>query len=163
MKKLTLVKKTLLVLLLISSPVMAADKNATAQNYTTQGDYVTVRDAIISAVEGRGLKINHINHISDMLARTGQDVGDSKQIYLNAEQMEFCSATLSRTMMEADASNIIVCPYSITVYNLPANPKTIYVMYRKPPSAKSAKSIAVFKQVEKLLNDIITEGIDLSK
>jgi hypothetical protein len=90
-------------------------------------------------------------------------VGDSKQLYINAEQMEFCSATLSRAMMEADASNIIVCPYSITVYNLPANPKTIYVMYRKPPSVKSAKSQAVFKQVEKLLNDIITEGIDLSK
>lgn len=158
-------KKSILALLFLAyaTSSIAADKNPGAQRYTTQGDYVTVRDAIISAVEGRGLKINHINHISEMLARTGQDLGNNKQIYLNAEQMEFCSAALSRTMMEADASNIVVCPYSITVYNLPAQPNMIYIMYRKPPNAKAANSRAVFKQVEKLLNDIITEGIDLSK
>jgi uncharacterized protein (DUF302 family) len=142
---------------------MAADKNDYAQIYTTQGDFATVRDAVVSSVEGHGLKINHINHISDMLARTGKDLGASKEVYLNAEQIEFCSATLSRSMMEADANNIMVCPYSIAVYNLPAQPNTIYVSYRKPPVVKAADSQAIFKQVEQLLNDIITEGIDLSK
>ncbi|BBO99989.1 DUF302 domain-containing protein [Sulfuriferula nivalis] len=146
-----------------SAASMAADTNEFSHIYQTQGDFETVRDSIVSSVEGRGLKINHINHISEMLARTGKDLGASKEVYLNAEQIEFCSATLSRSMMEADPTNIMVCPYSIAVYNLPAQPNMIYVSYRKPPVVKARSSREIFKQVEQLLNDIITEGIDLSK
>lgn len=158
-------KKSILALLFLSYTAtgMAAPKNEFVKTYSTKGDFTVVRDALVSAVEGRGLKINHINHISEMLARTGKDIGVNKQVYVNAEQLEFCSATLSRSMMEADPHNIVACPYSIAVYNLPAEPNLIYISYRKPPTLKAANSQATFKQVDKLLGDIIAEGIDLSK
>jgi uncharacterized protein (DUF302 family) len=157
-------KRFILALLLsYTAASMAANTSNFSHIYQTQGDFGTVRDALVSAVEGRGLKVNHINHIGEMLARTGKDLGAGTEIYLNAEQIEFCSATLSRSMMEADPNNIMICPYSIAVYNLPAQPNTIYVSYRKTPEVKNANSRTIFKQVEQLLNDIITEGIDLSK
>jgi len=151
-----------LLILVASLPATAADSTGFSKIYTTKGDFTSVRDSVVSAVEGRGLKINHINHISEMLDRTGKDLGASTQIYLNAEQIEFCSAALSRKMMEADPANIMVCPYSISVYNLPAHPDTIYVAYRKPPAVKAKASKAIFNQVEKLLGDIIQEGISLA-
>jgi hypothetical protein len=48
------------------------------------------------------------------------------------------------------------------VYNLPAQPDTIYVAYRIPPAVNDKASAAVFPQVEKLLDDIIQEGVSLA-
>lgn len=152
----------ILLVLSISVPVTAAEADEFSKIYTTKGDFTSVRDSLVTAVEGRGLKINHINHISEMLDRTGKDLGATQQIYLNAEQIEFCSAVLSRKMMAASPGNILMCPYSIAVYNLPAQPDTIYVAYRKLPNVKDKTSNAVFLEVEKLLNDIIQEGISLA-
>lgn len=140
----------------------AAETNGYFKTYSVKASFTSVRDALVSAVEGHGLKINHINHISEMLDRTGQDLGASDKIYLNAEQIEFCSAVLSRKMMAADPRNIMVCPYSITVYNLPSQPDTVYVAYRKPPPVRDKASQAIFRDVEKLLNDIIQEGSALA-
>jgi hypothetical protein len=94
-----------------------------------------------------------------MLNNTAGAVGDAKKIYLNAEQMEFCSATVSRQMMEADPNNIAACPYIISVYNLPADPKTVYVAYRKPPVGTTPKTQAAFAAVDKLFKTIIEDGI----
>ncbi len=149
-------------LLTFSLSAIAADTSGFSKTYTTKGDFNSVRDSLVSAVEGKGLKINHINHISEMLDRTGKDLGASDQVYLNAEQIEFCSAVLSRKMMAADPRNITLCPYSIAVYNVPSQPDTIYVLYRKLPIAKDKASKAIFSEVEKLLNDIIQEGISLA-
>ncbi|MDR3391769.1 MAG: DUF302 domain-containing protein [Sulfuriferula sp.] len=158
----TILTSLVLLVLTASLTATAADSNEFAKVYTTKGDFDSVRDSLVTAVEGRGLKINHINHISEMLDRTGKDLGVTTQVYLNAEQIEFCSAVLSRKMMTADPTNIIACPYSIAVYNLPAKPDTIYVVYRIPPPVKDKTSKAIFGDVEKLLNDIIQEGISLA-
>ncbi|HUW29226.1 MAG TPA: DUF302 domain-containing protein [Sulfuriferula sp.] len=137
----------------------AAGKDAYSVVYTTHGDFEFIRDAVAAAVEGQGLKINHFNKISAMLDNTAAAVGDTKKIYLNAEQMEFCSATISRQMMEADPHSVAMCPYIISVYNLPADPNTIYISYRKPPVGNTPKSRAAFRAEEKLLDGIIKEGI----
>lgn len=151
-----------LLILSINMPAIAGNTGGFSKIYTTKGDFDSVRDSLVTAVEGRGLKINHINHISEMLDRTGKDLGTTQQIYLNAEQIEFCSAVLSRKMMAANPANILMCPYSIAVYNLPAQPNTIYVAYRIPAAVNDKASAAVFLEVEKLLNDIIQEGISLA-
>ncbi|MES2365139.1 MAG: DUF302 domain-containing protein [Pseudomonadota bacterium] len=137
----------------------AEDKDTYSVVYTTKGDFGFVRDAVAAAVEGQGLKINHFNKISGMLDNTAAAVGATKKIYLNAEQIEFCSATVSREMMEADPHSVAMCPYIISIYNLPADPKTIYVSYRKPPVVTSPKTRAAFRAEEKLLDTIIKEGI----
>lgn len=149
---------SLFLLLLSMLPASAAETNDYSKIYPVKGSFTSVRDALVSAVEGHGLKVNHTNHISEMLDRTGEDLGASDKIYLNAEQIEFCSAVLSRKMMAADPRNILACPYSITVYNLPSQPDMVYVAYRKLPDAKNKASQTLFGEVEKLLNDIILEG-----
>jgi uncharacterized protein (DUF302 family) len=146
-------------LLAVSIGAQAADGNSFNAVFKTQGDFATVRDLVAASVEGQGLKITHFNKIAEMLDNTAGAVGDAKKIYLNAEQMEFCSATVSRQMMEADPNNIVACPYIISVYNLPSDPKTVYVAYRKPPVGTTPKTQAAFAAVDKLFKTIIEDGI----
>lgn len=133
-----------------------------AENYTvlfkTQGAFQDVRDSVAMAIEGKGLLITHSNHIADMLARTGKDLGTSKQVYEFGEQMEFCSATVSRIMMEADPHAIVLCPYSIAVYKIP-NDAHIYVAFRKPPTSKNPALKKALADVEKLLTGIVKDAL----
>lgn len=148
-----------IMLLVLSTGSHAVSKDAFNVVYTAKGDFGFIRDSVAAAVEGKGLKINHFNKISEMLDNTGGAVGDTQKIYLNAEQMEFCSATLSRQMLGADPHSLVMCPYIISVYNLPTDPNTIYVSYRKLPLGSTPKSQAALRAVEKLFKSIIEEGI----
>ncbi len=144
-------------LFLASTPLLAA--NPAKVTYSSKESFDTVKAAITDSITGKGLVINNISHIGEMLARTGKDLGKSKQIFLNAESYEFCSATVSRMTMEADPGNIIYCPYIISVYVLPQEPKTTYIAFRKPDSVGTPASKAALKEVEKLLRSIIEDAI----
>ena len=104
--------------------------------------------------------INTTSHIGEMLERTGKDMGGAKQIFVQAESIEFCSATVSRKTMEADPHNIVFCPYIISVYVLPNEPNKTYVSYRKPDPVGTPASKASLKEVEKLLRSIIEEALN---
>lgn len=141
---------------------------ATAQAYaggahmavsTKQGTFEDVRDAVDMAITGRGLVVNNVSHIGDMLERTGKDLGGAKQVYLKAEALEFCSAVVSRKMMEVDADNIVFCPYVIAVYVLPEKPKEVRVAYRKPQMVGSPASRKALKEVDALLSGIVKEAL----
>jgi len=114
-----------------------------------QGRFDEVRDALVFAIEGKGLVINYTGHIGDMLERTGKDIGSTRRIYDRAESFEFCSARVSRQMMEADPANIVNCPFVVSVYTLPGKPGTVFVAYRKP--------IAGLKAVDALLHELVAE------
>lgn len=126
-----------------------------------QGNFEDVRDDLVNAIEGRGIKINHSNYIAEMLERTGKDLGATKQVYLQGEQVEFCKSNLSRAQMEADPSNMVFCPYIISVYTTPADANKVYVAYRKPlaPGAGKATQQAL-KDIDKLLLEIVTEAVE---
>ena len=126
--------------------------------FKTQGDFQFVNELVQTAIEGKGLKINHKNYIAEMLDRTGKDLGLTKQVYVNGEQYEFCSATVSRQMMEADPHAMTLCPYIISVYTIP-NDKNVYVTYRKPPATKNPALKKALADVEKLLTQIIKEAL----
>lgn len=138
-------------------PVFAVDGHLT--EYTVKGGFEDVRDNIVFAINGRGMVINTVSHIGEMLERTGKDLGATKQVFVKAESLEFCSATLSRRMMEADPHNIVFCPYIINVFVLPGDPKTVHVTFRKPDMVGSEQSKEALKAVEELLNSIIQEAI----
>ena len=127
--------------------------------YTSNQDFETVKSAITDAIIGKGLVINNTSHIGEMLARTGKDLGDAKRVFINAESYEFCSAVVSREMMQADPHNIVFCPYIISVYVLPNEPKKTYVSFRKPDLVGSPASKAALKDVEKLLRSIIQDAL----
>ena len=103
------------------------------------------------AIENRGLVINYISHMADMLNRTGADLGATHQIYGQAEIIEFCSASLSRKMMELDPHNIVLCPFAISIYTLPGDKNTTWLSYRQPSGAAASL-------VGPLLREIVAEA-----
>ena len=86
---------------------LAAQADGSMEKTQVKGSFDETKEALVTAIENRGLVINYTSHIADMLARTGADLGATKKIYDKAEIIEFCSAGLSRKMMETDPHNIV--------------------------------------------------------
>jgi uncharacterized protein (DUF302 family) len=154
----TTMKKLLALCALLCLPLTAQAVESYTVLFKAQGSYQDIRDNLQMAIEGKGLKITNTNHIADMLERTGKDIGETRKVYENAEQFEFCSATISRHMMEADPHSIVMCPYSVVVYSLP-NDKTVYLAYRKPAATKNPALKKQLAELEKLLTDIIKDAM----
>jgi len=127
--------------------------------FTKTGNFDDVRDDVEMAITDRGMVINNVSHVGDMLERTGKDLGDSKQIFLKAEALEFCSAVVSRKMMEADPDNIVFCPYVISIYVVPGKPREVRVAYRKPQIVGSPASQKALKVVDELLSGIVKDAM----
>ncbi len=151
-------KKMLAVCAMFCLPLAALAAESYTVLFKTQGTFQDVRDSLQMAIEGKGLKITNTNHIAEMLERTGKDIGETRQVYENAEQFEFCSATVSRHMMEADPHAIVMCPYSVVVYTIP-NDKTVYLAYRKPAATRNPALKKTLVELEKLLADIIKDAM----
>ena len=119
-----------------------------------------VRDELRLAIESKGLVVDYHGLVNRMLERTGKDIGSAKKIYAGAEAFVFCSAALSRKTMEADPSNMAMCPYTIVVYEALSEPGTVRVAYRRPwrPDGAPA-SQAALKEVEALLDAIAREAV----
>ena len=92
-----------------------------------------------------------------MLDRTAKDVGSDKPIYSQAQYFSFCSARLSRGMLEADPANMGYCPFVVFVYERADTPGMITVGYRRPPAGSGA-SMPAFAAIDKLLEGIIVEA-----
>lgn len=120
---------------------------------TIVGRYEDIRENLVFAIEGRGLVINNIAHVGDMLARTAVDLGKSNRIYGQSEVFEFCSAAVSRTMMEADPRNVVYCPYTIAVYTLPEQTGKVFLAYRMPPPGPGLAA------VNNLLREIMADAL----
>lgn len=138
-----------LALLLSTSPAVATD----AVSYNRKGaTYEDVRFELENAIVNEGLRIDYTGNIAAMLQRTGPDVGSSQPIYQNAEFFTFCSAKLSRAMMEADPANMSQCPYVMFIYQHAATTKDVVVGYRKVNvTGRGAKAL---EEINKLLDRI---------
>ena len=91
---------------------------AAAQDATTypfEGSFEDATFSVESAIVRQGLVIDYVSHVGDMLNRTGADVGSDVKIFDAADIFIFCSAQLSRKVMEADPMNVAHCPYGIFV------------------------------------------------
>jgi uncharacterized protein (DUF302 family) len=126
---------------------------------TKIGNFNDVRDDVEMAITDRGLVVNNVSHVGDMLARTGKDLGDGKQVFLKAEALEFCSAVVSRKMMEADPDNIVFCPYVISVYVVPGKPNEVRIAYRRPQIIGSPASKKALEAVDELLSGIVKDAL----
>ncbi len=140
------------------TPAFAADPHPVV-HYTKQGKFEDVRDDLQLAIEARGLVIDYQSHVNDMLERTGKDVGSARKLYHDARGFVFCSAVLSRKMMEADPANAAMCPYTMIVYATAQEPSKVHVTYRRPwrPDG-SAASKAALKEVDALLDGIARQA-----
>ncbi len=124
-----------------------------------EGRFDDVRERVIFAVQGQGLVVDHTSRVGNMLERTGKDLGETTQVFGDAEVLEFCSALVSRRMVEADPQLLAFCPYGIAVYTLPGEPQTTYVSYRRlVTNLVSPEQKAVLQRVESLLETIVDEA-----
>jgi len=127
-------------------------------DYAVRGSFDDVKQMVVIAIENHGLVVNHESKVGEMLERTGKDLGAAKQIYLGAEVLEFCSATLSRQAMEADARLLAYCPYGIGIYVLPKEPDIVHIVYRRPRADGIDAATDALKQVAELLDAIAREA-----
>lgn len=95
--------------------------------HEVEGSFDDVAFAVENAIVNAGLVIEDRSHVGQMLARTKADVGGAKDLYTEADVFTFCSATVSRAVMEADILNIQHCPYSIFLFETPEAPGKITV------------------------------------
>ena len=123
--------------------------DATSTVYSYDGSFDDAAFSVESAIIDKGLNIDYTSHVGDMLSRTGQDVGSDVNLFDNAEIYIFCSAVLSRKMMEADPLNIAHCPYGIFVADREGE---VTVGYRNYPEGP-------MQEVQSLLDEIVNEAL----
>lgn len=146
---------------LLALPVMAGAQSATEDHvtvYTVEGAFDDVRLDLVDAIVNRGLVIDYEGMVGDMLNRTAGDVGAEAQVFTRADMLQFCSAVMSRNMVEADPANIGFCPYIIFAYEQPDSEGTIHVGFRRLPEVGSDESQAALAEVNALLDEIVREA-----
>lgn len=79
------------------------------------------------AITEAGLVIDSVNNVGEMLERTKADVGSDRTLFTHAQVFGFCSAAVSRQVMEADPMNLQHCPYRIFVMERPEAPGIVVV------------------------------------
>lgn len=131
----------------LTGSVAFADGQATT--YAFDGSFDDATFAVESAIIGQGLVIDYVSHTGEMLNRTAADVGSEVRIFEAADVFLFCSAVLSREVMEADPMNIAHCPYGIFVAQQDG---TVMVGYRNMPEGDMQK-------VQALLDSIAREAV----
>ena len=139
-------RNTLLAALIVTAPALAE----VPITVSFDGAFEDATFAVESAILDRGLVIDFVSHVGDMLNRTGVDVGSDKQIFEAADIFIFCSAVLSREVMEADPMNIAHCPYGIFVAERNGS---VMIGYRDYPEGPMQK-------VEDLLAEIVAEAVE---
>jgi uncharacterized protein (DUF302 family) len=127
--------------------------------YSIEGEFDFYREMLESAITDEGLVINAVGRIAAMLERTGGDLGAGERMYRNGESLEFCSAVYSRRMMEADLHSIVFCPYVIAIYELEAEPGTIYLGYQRMPIVGDENSRKALQDVEDLVDRIVNNAM----
>lgn len=124
----------------------AAQANAQAVvTYPFDGSFDDATFAVENAIIDKGLNIDYISRVGKMLNRTAADVGGTKQIFTEADIYLFCSAVISRRVMEANPLNIVNCPYSIFAFE---NEDGVKIGHRTYPEGP-------MKEVEALLDSIV--------
>lgn len=124
-----------------------------------EGRFEAIRERVVFAVESQGLVVDHSAKVGDMFERTAKDLGETAQLYGDAEVLHFCSALVSRRMVEADPALLAFCPYGIAVYTLPGDPLTTYVSYRRLVTELAGPGQkAALQRVETLLESIVDEA-----
>lgn len=133
---------------LSAAPVRADPPTVVTVTDTFDGVTFEVQNAITNA----GLVIDMVSHTGDMLERTKTDLGATRTLFTHADVFSFCSAKVSREVMEADPMNVQFCPYHIFVAEQPDAPGRILIghqVYTGPAMDK----------VNALLDSIIKDAL----
>lgn len=117
--------------------------------YPFEGTFDDATFSVESAIIGKGLVIDYVSHTGEMLSRTAADVGSDVTLFTEADIFVFCSATVSREVMEIDPMNIAYCPYGVFVAERDGD---VLIGYRNYPAGEMQK-------VQALLDDIVQDAL----
>jgi len=131
--------------LMLAAPATA---NEAAITFDYDGTFDDATFAVEDAIISKGLVIDYRSHTGEMLERTREDVGSDVTIFDAADVFLFCSATVSRQVMEADPMNIVHCPFSIFVADQAGK---VTIGFRDYPDGP-------MQVVEDLLTEIVEEA-----
>lgn len=120
--------------------------------YQTDAPFEDVASSVNDAIINLGYVVDYRGFIGEMLQRTAADVGATEKLYRNAEFLQFCSAVVSREVMEENIINIAYCPYIVVVYETEAEAGTVNVGFRRLPEGEGRD------QVNELLDGIAKEA-----
>ena len=154
-------KRAILAFLLAASAHMplAWPGQGSVVEYITRGSFDEIKQLLVIAIENQGLVVDHRSDVAGMLNRTAKDVGATRRVYEEAEVLQFCSATYSRNMAEADHRLLGFCPFGIGVYTLPGEPGTVHLVYRRMHAeGVDAAAAEALSRIDQLLNDIALDA-----
>lgn len=143
---------TAMIALLMANAAKAAGDDVTT--VTSAAAFADVASGIENAIVNRGYKIDYHGFIGDMLKRTASDVEAGKALYKDAEFFTFCSAVVSRKVMEVDAADIAYCPYVVFAYETEEEPGAVTIGFRRLPDGGERDA------VNALLSEIIEDAAD---
>ncbi len=146
---------------LVGTVLLAAVTATVADDYAvyeSESSFSDVMDGLKLAIQQRGMFINNVMHMNDMLERTGNDLGLGGPLFGQADSVEFCSAVLSRKMISEDPRRIVNCPFIIAVYTLPDESETTYVAHRKISAAETEQSPAM-REVAAMFEQIAGDAV----
>ena len=144
-------------IVLVSVNITSAVTMENVETRQIKGSFEDIHFDLKNAIINKGLVIDSVLYVSDMLNRTGKDVGSTKPIYLHGQTFGFCSAKLSRAAMEADPENLAFCPYTIFIYEAADTPITITIGYRKLSGGTSPQSKKSLAAVNDFLSSIVKD------
>jgi uncharacterized protein (DUF302 family) len=139
--------------LILPAVFPAAALAGTYAVYESESDFDTVMDGAKMAIQERGMYINNVMHMDEMLERTGKDLGMDEKIFERAHSIEFCSAVLSRRMASEDPTRIVNCPFILAIYVLPGEPDKTYVVHRTV-SEQEIQSSEVMAEIAEMLKGV---------
>ena len=132
---------------LIAVATGVSGQEAIVTNYS--GSFEDATFAVENAIVNQGLVIDYVSHVGEMLNRTGEDVGSDQMLFDEADIFIFCSAVVSRQVMEADPMNIVHCPYGVFVTQ---KDDAVMIGYRDYPDGP-------MQAVEDLLAGIVSDAV----
>jgi uncharacterized protein (DUF302 family) len=121
-----------------------------------EGDFMDVSANVRAAIIGKGINIANTLPASQMLHRTGPAFGYKNDVYLDAETYEFCSASLSHKLARHHPDNIVLCPFTISVYVVRDEPGFVRISYRIPTGKPGSE--AIVEEIVELIQSIIEEA-----
>ena len=146
-------------LVLVPYGGLAGNSQAAEDNIVTvkvEGDFIDVSSNVQAAIIGKGINIANILPASEMLHRTGPAFGYKNDVYPDAETYEFCSASISHKLARKHPDNIVLCPFTISVYTVSGEPGFVRLSYRIPTGKPGSDEIV--EEIVSLIQSIIDDA-----
>lgn len=129
--------------------------------YSGETRFADARENLKFAVTNLGMVISDELHLSEMLDRTGKDLGLTTRVYAHAETIAWCSASLSRKMVEAESTSLVFCPFAVSLYEREGEPGKVYAAFRKPWLGEASDAArAVMDEVEAMYHEVAAAAVE---